>query len=299
VVTVLLLVLAACTLSASIFVASSALTATGRRRQSAVAVVRRWSAASGPLHGDSSQAKTEGLIQRLGQRLMSDKLADVLPQRLAAAGLAGRVTPQEYVAYRVLLVAGGVFAALLIAASSGQSFGATIMLAGAFGIAGFVVPKLLLGRRLAARRAEISNDLPDALDLLAVTVEAGLGLFGAIARLVECTEGALSDEFSLVLTELRVGESSERALKRMAKRIDTPEVTSFVRSLLQGEQLGLSLGLTLRNLADDSRRRRRSLAEEAAAKAPIKMLFPAALFIFPALFIVILGPAALQLGKYL
>ncbi len=103
--------------------------------------------------------------------------------------------------------------------------------------------------------------------------------------------GALADEFSLVLTELRVGESSERALKRMAKRLDTPEVTSFVRSLLQGEQLGLSLGQTLRNLADDSRRRRRSLAEEAAAKAPIKMLFPAALFIFPALFIVILGPA--------
>ena len=146
---------------------------------------------------------------------------------------------------------------------------------------------------------EISNDLPDALDLLAVTVEAGVGLFGAIARLVECTSGALADEFSLVLTELRVGESSERALKRMAKRLDTPEVTSFVRSLLQGEQLGLSLGQTLRNLADDSRRRRRSLAEEAAAKAPIKMLFPAALFIFPALFMVILGPAILELGKYL
>ena len=112
-------------------------------------------------------------------------------------------------------------------------------------------------------------------------------------------DGALADEFSLVLTELRVGESSERALKRMAKRLNAPEVTSFVRSLLQGEQLGLSLGQTLRNLADDSRRRRRSLAEEAAAKAPIKMLFPAALFIFPALFIVILGPAALELGKYL
>ena len=174
-----------------------------------------------------------------------------------------------------------------------------LLLAGHFGIIAFTIPKLLLGRRIAARRTEISNDLPDALDLLAVTVEAGVGLFGAIARLVECTSGALADEFSLVLTELRVGESSERALKRMAKRLDTPEVTSFVRSLLQGEQLGLSLGQTLRNLADDSRRRRRSLAEEAAAKAPIKMLFPAALFIFPALFIVILGPAILELGKYL
>ena len=196
-------------------------------------------------------------------------------------------------------MAAGVVAALLIAAYSGQAFGATLLLAAVFGIIAFTIPKLLLGRRTAARRAEISNDLPDALDLLAVTVEAGVGLFGAIARLVECMNGALADEFSLVLTELRVGESSERALKRMAKRLDTPEVTSFVRSLLQGEQLGLSLGQTLRNLADDSRRRRRSLAEEAAAKAPIKMLFPAALFIFPALFMVILGPAIIELGKYL
>ena len=298
-VTVLLLVLAALTLSASIFVASSVVTASGRRRHSAVAVVRQWSAASGELRGDRSRGNDDSLIQRLGQRLLSEKLADALPQRLAAAGLAGRVTPQAYVVYRLLLVAAGVVAALLMAAIAGQPFGATLLFAGLFGVIGFVVPSLLLGRRTAARRAEISNDLPDALDLLAVTVEAGVGLFGAIARLVECMQGALADEFSLVLTELRVGESSERALKRMAKRLDAPEVTSFVRSLLQGEQLGLSLGQTLRNLADDSRRRRRSLAEEAAAKAPIKMLFPAALFIFPALFIVILGPAALELGKYL
>ena len=298
-VTVLLLVLAALTLSASIFVAAGALTASGRRRHSAVAVVRQWSAASGELRGDTSRGNDDSLIERLGQRLISERLADALPQRLAAAGLAGRVTPQAYVAYRALLVAAGVVAAFLIAAISGQAFGATMLLAGTFGIIAFTIPKLLLGRRIAARRSEISNDLPDALDLLAVTVEAGVGLFGAIARLVECTSGALADEFSLVLTELRVGESSERALKRMAKRLDTPEVTSFVRSLLQGEQLGLSLGQTLRNLADDSRRRRRSLAEEAAAKAPIKMLFPAALFIFPALFMVILGPAIIELGKYL
>ena len=294
----LLLVLAAMTLSASIYVAFSAVTASARRRQSAVAVVRRWSAASGDLREGSSRSE-DALVQRLGRRLISDRLADSLPQRLASAGLAGRVTAQAYVVYRLLLVAAGVLAALFLAAVAGQPFGATLLLACLFGVVGFLAPSLLLNRRAAARRAEISDDLPDALDLLAVTVEAGLGLYGAIARLVECTSGPLADEFALVLTELRVGESSERALKRMAKRLDTPEVTSFVRSLLQGEQLGLSLGQTLRNLADDSRRRRRSLAEEAAAKAPIKMLFPAALFIFPALFMVILGPAVLELGKYL
>ena len=189
-VTVLLLVLAALTLSASIFVASSVVTASGRRRHSAVAVVRQWSAASGELRGDTSRGNDDSLIQWLGQRLLSEKLADALPQRLAAAGLAGRVTPQAYVVYRLLLVAAGVVAALLMAAIAGQPFGATLLFACLFGVIGFVLPSLLLGRRAAARRAEISNDLPDALDLLAVTVEAGLGLFGAIARLVECMQGA-------------------------------------------------------------------------------------------------------------
>ncbi len=96
-----------------------------------------------------------------------------------------------------------------------------------------------------------------------------------------------------------MGESSERALKRMAKRVNSPEVASFVRAIIQGEQLGLSLARTLRNLADDARKRRRRSAEERAAKAPVKMLFPAALFIFPTLFIVILGPAVLELSKFL
>jgi tight adherence protein C len=294
----LILVLAGLMLSASVFVASSALTLSARRRHVAVAVVRKWSAAAGDVRGATSRTD-ERLTERIGRRLLTEKLADVLPQRLAAAGLAGRVTMQAYVVYRLLLVIGGVFIALLVAAVSRQTFGSALLLALAFGLVSYVVPRLFLARRAAARRARISVDLPDALDLLAVTVEAGLGLYGAIARLVECTSGPLASEFSLVLTELRVGESSDRALKRMAKRLDTPEVTSFVRSLIQGEQLGLSLGQTLRNLADDSRRRRRSLAEEAAAKAPIKMLFPAALFIFPALFMIILGPAVLALGKYL
>jgi tight adherence protein C len=295
----LLLLLAAVTLSGSIFVATGALAPSARRRHSAVAAVQKWSAVSGPLRGDASRTGDAGLLHRIGSRLISERLADSLPQRLASAGLSGRVTAQAYVMYRLLLVIGGVLVALMLAGVSGQPAGATFILACLFGFVCFFVPRLLLSRRAAARRTEISNALPDALDLLAVTVEAGLGLYGAIARLVECTSGALADEFALVLTELRVGESSERALKRMAKRLDTPEVTSFVRSLLQGEQLGLSLGQTLRNLADDSRRRRRALAEETAAKAPIKMLFPAALFIFPALFMVILGPAVLELGKYL
>ena len=218
----LILVLAALMLSASIFVASSALTLSARRRHMAVAVVRKWSVAAGDDRRSTSRSDELGrLTDRIGRRLLTEKLADVLPQRLAAAGLAGRVTTQEYVVYRLLLVVGGGFVGLLVAGIAGQTAGSAVLLALSFGLVGYILPRLFLARRAGSRRARISEDLPDALDLLAVTVEAGLGLYGAIARLVECTSGPLAEEFSLVLTELRVGESSDRALKRMAKRCNT------------------------------------------------------------------------------
>jgi tight adherence protein C len=296
----MLLLLAVLMISAAVFVAATTLTTASRRRHSAVVAVRRSAAATGDVRRAVSRSKAiERLGETLGRRLLSERLADRLPQRLASAGFGGRVTIPMYVTFRLMFVVLGFLVGLIIAVSGGATFGMTLVIALLLGAVCFVTPGFVLSRRATARREEISDALPDALDLLAVTVEAGLGLYGAIARLVECTKGALSDEFSLVLTELRVGDSSDRALKRMAARLDTPEVTSVVRSLIQGEQLGLSLGQTLRNLADDSRRRRRSVAEENAAKAPVKMLFPAALFIFPSLFVVILGPAVLELGKYL
>ena len=144
------------------------------------------------------------------------------------------------------------------------------------------------------RRERIRSELPDALDLLAVSVEAGLGLDGAIAKLTEHMEGALVDEFALTLGEMRIGESRQDALKKMAERVPAPELAAFVRSVLQADQLGISLGRILRVQAADSRLRRQAAAEERAMKAPIKMLFPTALFIFPAMFIVILGPAVLN-----
>jgi tight adherence protein C len=236
--------------------------------------------------------------ETLGVRVASEKFKRGLPERLAAAGYAGRITPEAFLAVRLGLTALGVLFALCIGVLTSVT-GKTLLLCMVFGALGCFGPSLVLNQRARARRRQINAALPDALDLLAVTVEAGLGLFGAIERLVSTTEGPLADEFALVMTELRVGDSSERALKRMAVRLQSPEVASFVRSLIQGEQLGLSLAHTLRNLADDTRRKRRALAEELAQKAPVKMLFPTALFIFPALFVVILGPAILELKNYL
>ncbi len=176
---------------------------------------------------------------------------------------------------------------------------AGVLLVPAFGALGFILPDFILTSRIRGRRERIRSELPDALDLLAVSVEAGLGLDGAVTKLTEHMRGALVDEFALTLGEMRIGESRHDALKKMAERVPAPEVAAFVRSVIQADQLGISLGRILRVQAADSRMRRQAAAEEKAMKAPIKMLFPTAIFIFPALFVVLLGPALLNISKYL
>jgi len=132
---------------------------------------------------------------------------------------------------------------------------------------------------------------------MAVSVEAGMGFDGAIAKLTEHMHGPLADEFGLTLGEIRFGESRQDALKKLADRTETSELSSFVRAIIQADQLGISLGRILRVQATASRLKRQAAAEEKAMKAPIKMLFPTVLFIFPAMFLVILGPAFLNLSK--
>jgi tight adherence protein C len=143
----------------------------------------------------------------------------------------------------------------------------------------------------------VQGALPDALDLLAVSVEAGLGFDAAISRLIEHMDGPLIDEFGLALSEMRVGESRQDAMKKLAARVDSADLAAFVRAIIQADQLGISLGRILRVQAVESRLKRQAAAEERAMKAPIKMLFPTVVFIFPAMFIVILGPAMINLSK--
>jgi tight adherence protein C len=293
----LLLLLAGLSLAGAVFVVADSLTPQGRRRTASVAMVRRFSGA--PARRSRGPLVPADVLDDVGRRFTTQQMREHLPNRIAAAGLAGKMTPESFAALRLGLVGLGVLSAIAFGSLASLSGGLIFVLVAVGAVAGWVFPGYYLDRRARSRREAISIALPEALDLLAVCVEAGLGLFGAIQRLVESDSGPLADEFALVLTELRVGESSERALKRMAKRINSPEVASFVRAIIQGEQLGLSLARTLRNLADDARKRRRALAEERAAKAPVKMLFPAAIFIFPTLFIVILGPAVLALAKFL
>lgn len=167
------------------------------------------------------------------------------------------------------------------------------------GALGYLLPGLWIQGKIRRRQNQARIQLADAMDLLVVSVEAGLGLDMAIGRVAERIKGPLGQAFSRALSEVSLGESRENALKGIARRLPLDEIRHFVNSLIQAEQLGVSLGGVLRSQADSIRRQRRLKAEEQARKAPVKMLFPLVMFIFPSLFVVILGPAVINIIREL
>lgn len=237
-----------------------------------------------------------GRLAALALRVNPRATVDSISHRLLVAGLARTISPRAFLAAKAALaLVGGVLGLLVGSAWSGPSMG--LLFAVTWGAAGFAVPGLVLSSRTRRRREAIKAELPDALDVLAVSVEAGLGFDGAVSKLTEHMEGPLAEELSLTLNEMRIGESRQDALKKLADRAAAPEMASFSRSIIQADQLGISLGRILKVQAADTRLKRQAEAEERAMKAPIKMLFPTVAFIFPATFLVILGPAFLQLSK--
>jgi tight adherence protein C len=235
-------------------------------------------------------------LARFALKLNPRANLDAIAIRLMAAGMGRSLTPTAFLAMKGGgAVIGGIVGFTLGTGIAGPLAG--FLFAFGLGFGGFIIPGFIVGMRGRKRREELRAQLPDALDLLAVSVEAGLGFDGAIAKLTEHMDGALAEEFSLTLGEMRIGESRHDALKKLAERASTPEVASFCRAIIQADQLGISLGRLLRVQATDARLKRQAAAEEKAMKSPIKMLFPTVIFIFPAMFIVILGPAMLNLMK--
>jgi tight adherence protein C len=230
-------------------------------------------------------------------KLRPGQTVESIQSKLLAAGLSQRLTPQNFLALKGATTVGGVLLGFALITTGAVVAG--FIFAPVLGAVGFVAPDYYLTLKARGRRDAVRSELPDALDLLAVSVEAGLGFDGAITKLTEHMEGPLVDEFSMTLGEMRIGESRQSALKKMAERVDAPELGSFVRAVIQADQLGISLGRILRVQATDSRLRRQAAAEEKAMKAPIKMLFPTVMFIFPAMFIVLLGPAVMNILKVL
>jgi tight adherence protein C len=297
----MLLILAAACLAAAAFTLGEYVTFPARQRQQSLRRARSYGRMRLPSAADRRRFR-ERVVTPLAGRL-ADLALKVTPKssiesvqlKLVAAGLSQRVQPRTFLALKGGMGVGGLLVGMMTGVTSGVGHGLifTILFAGA----GFMLPDVLVTARGRQRREAVRSQLPDALDLLAVSVEAGMGFDGAISKLTEHMDGALVEEFSMTLGEMRIGESRAEALKKMAERVPAPEMSAFVRSIVQADQLGISLGRILRVQAQDTRLRRQAAAEERAMKAPIKMLFPTVLFIFPSMFLVILGPAMINLSK--
>jgi tight adherence protein C len=299
----LLLLLAVTTLAIAAYFAGEIVTQPSQERRRAVKRAADYGAIRGAVTGferlrfherviGPAAASLARIVLRVSPRLTMEAIS----ARLLEAGLGRKLTPTTFLAAKgVATLMGGFFGLVIGGSAGGATMGFLLAMLGAVG--GFIAPGFLVGMRTRKRRDAIRAQLPDALDLLAVSVEAGLGFDGAVDKLTEHMEGALADEFALTLGEIRIGESRQDALKKLAERTGAPEVASFSRAIIQADQLGISLGRILRVQAADSRLKRQAVAEERAMKSPIKMLFPTVLFIFPAMFLVILGPAFLNLAK--
>jgi tight adherence protein C len=192
-------------------------------------------------------------------------MAVVLPSLLAVFGITSKLEPPKAVAFLLFACAIGYF-----------------------------IPNMWLKSKVGARRMDITRALPDALDLLTISVEAGLGFDQALMKVVEKSKSALSTEFGKTLLEIRMGKPRREALKDMASRVDVPDLNQFISALVQADKLGVSIGNVLRVQSDQMRNKRRQRAEETAMKAPLKMSFVLVFFVLPALLIVLLGPAAIN-----
>jgi len=234
-------------------------------------------------------------LSGLTQRITSPASASRTERRLAQAGNPANLKATEFTALKVVCAAVfGVLGFLILGLVGGDLMlgliGGVILV-----VIGFMAPEFWLGRRIGARNKAILLAIPDTLDLLTISVRAGLGFDAALGRVVEKTKGPLSDEFRRALAEIRLGSARRDALRGIVARTAVPALSNFIGAIIQAEQLGVSISKVLQVQSEQLRIERRQRAEEMAAKAPIKMLFPLVGCIFPSLFIVILGPAIILL----
>jgi tight adherence protein C len=187
------------------------------------------------------------------------------------------------------------FLGFMMISSMGMAGMTGLALLGALAAMGAYLPKMWLGGRVKARQKAISKSLPDAFDLIVTCVEAGLGLEAALARVAEKTKGPFGEELTICLREVSMGKLRREALKELADRTGVPDLTGFINAVVQAESMGTSIGTVLRVQAEQLRMKRRQRAEQQAHAAPIKMMFPLVLCLFPTLFIVILGPAGISI----
>jgi tight adherence protein C len=238
-------------------------------------------------------------LGKVGQRFTPVGYVEKVRQKFVWAGEHDPSKVDRFLAVRVVTIglAFVVFLAVFVlgllplTGMMRLAFGALLILALVMG------PDAMLNRRIAERQHSIQVALPDVLDLLVISVEAGLGFEQALDRVIHSVPGQLSEEFSRMLGETRAGANRSDAMRALDARCNVPELRSFVMAIIQADQFGVSIGRVLRAQSEEMRVKRRQLAEEKAQKAPVKMLIPMVFCIFPALFAVVLGPAMIQIKR--
>jgi tight adherence protein C len=235
-------------------------------------------------------------LTSLGNRLTPKGYLDSTRAKLVSAGTGDQESVDRFLAIRVVTIVLAPIAAYLTwtyVPIGGIGRVVATLLAAAIFVLG---PDSILDRKVQDRQFEIRRRLPDVMDLLVISVEAGLGFEQALDRTVAAVPGPLTEEFSRMLGEVRAGSTRADAMRALDARTNVPEIRSFVLAILQADTFGVSIGRVLRAQADEMRIKRRQLAQERAAKAPVKMLIPMVFCIFPALFVVVLGPAAINIA---
>lgn len=236
-------------------------------------------------------------LGNLAIRFTPQNALQSVEKKLELAGSPSSLDPTIFLAlqFMCMLLFGGLLILVFSVSKADWPFGRIAVIVLVFALLGFYFPQLWLGSKISRRQKNIRKAMPDALDLLTICVEAGLGFDAAMAKVSEKWETELSLAFARVIQEIQLGKLRREALRDMADRVGIPELSSFVAAVIQSEMLGVSMAKVLRIQSDQMRIKRRQAAEEEAHKAPIKMLVPMALLIFPALMIVLMTPAALRL----
>jgi len=232
-------------------------------------------------------AKLSGTVARITSSSFSERTE----KRLAMAGNPGDMKVADWLGIKAIGAGVGAGVLFILFGVLGGNLVQGAMLAGVGALFGYVGPEFWLGGRVKKRQKGILLQIPDALDLLTISVRAGLGFDAALGKVVEKLKGPLVDEFRRALAEVRVGKARREALRDIVPRTEVQPLTNFIGAIIQAEQLGVSISKVLQVQSEQLRIERRQRAEEQAAKAPIKMLFPLVGCIFPSLFVVILGPA--------
>ena len=302
---ILVLILAALLAGLAVALVVRAITAGRVRNQALLAQVGSYGFTAQPEAAAQDKPRLEAAFSRLAtwvgehfEDRLDERKRERIRSRLNAAGLY-RMTVARWIGYRILWGVCLPVGLLLLFGFAGSLSSAALVLVLVSAVVGLIGPGFYLDQRLGTRTSKIDYEIPELVDLLVTTVEAGVGFLAALQLAARRVGEPLGQEIRVMLREQAMGLTLDEALENLGNRTKSSNLRMFVQAVIQGETLGVSIGKILRDLAVDMRKRRRQMAEERAQKAPIKLLFPLVIFILPAMFVVLLGPALYDTAKQL